>query len=147
MSETRILISLDLTDEADDVLSAAMAQAKAVDSRQVDLVTVVKPVAYSYAGFDSGSASVLAGLDNHLREHAEGVMKEKAAKYDIDPDRIHIKMGHPATEIRTVAEELQTDLIVMGTHGRHGLGRLLGSTANAVLHGVPCNVLVVRIPE
>ena len=147
MSDTRILISLDLTDEADDILAAATTHAKALNTKEIDLITVVKPVAYSYAGFDSGSASVLAGLDSHLRNHAQEVMTERASKYDIDPARIHIKMGHPATEIRSAAEELQTDLIVMGTHGRHGLGRLLGSTANAVLHGVPCNVLVVKIQD
>ncbi|MBL8251963.1 MAG: universal stress protein [Candidatus Competibacter sp.] len=37
------------------------------------------------------------------------------------------------------------DLIVVGSHGRHGLALLLGSTANAVLHGAPCDVLAVRI--
>jgi universal stress protein A len=44
-----------------------------------------------------------------------------------------------------MAEELGVDLIVMGTHGRHGLGLLLGSTATGVLHGCPCDVLTVRI--
>jgi len=33
----------------------------------------------------------------------------------------------------------------MGTHGRHGLGLLLGSTASGVLHGVDCDVLAVRV--
>lgn len=37
------------------------------------------------------------------------------------------------------------DLIVVGSHGRHGLALLLGSTANAVLHGAPCDVLAVRL--
>ena len=35
--------------------------------------------------------------------------------------------------------------LVVGSHGRHGLALLLGSTANAVLHGAPCDVLAVRI--
>ena len=43
------------------------------------------------------------------------------------------------------AQEHQVDLIVVGSHGRHGLALLLGSTANAVLHGAPCDVLAVRI--
>ena len=37
------------------------------------------------------------------------------------------------------------DLIVIGTHGRHGLGLLLGSTASGVIHGVQCDVLAVRV--
>jgi universal stress protein A len=44
-----------------------------------------------------------------------------------------------------MAEELDADLIVLGTHGRHGLGLMLGSTANAVLHGAPCDVLAVKV--
>ncbi len=40
---------------------------------------------------------------------------------------------------------MDADLIVLGTHGRHGLGLILGSTANGVLHGASCDVLAVRI--
>ena len=39
------------------------------------------------------------------------------------------------------------DLIVVGSHGRHGLALLLGSTANDVLHGAPCDVLAVRLQK
>jgi universal stress protein A len=54
-------------------------------------------------------------------------------------------IGHAATEIQRVARDLDADLIVIGTHGRHGLGLLLGSTANGVLHGVKRDVLAVRV--
>ena len=39
------------------------------------------------------------------------------------------------------------DVIVVGSHGRHGLALLLGSTANGVLHGATCDVLAVRVGE
>ena len=53
----------------------------------------------------------------------------------------------PSTKegILGAAKEHGADLIVVGSHGRHGLALLLGSTANAVLHGAPCDVLAVRI--
>jgi universal stress protein A len=53
----------------------------------------------------------------------------------------------PSTKqtIHEVAKEQAVDLIVVGSHGRHGLALLLGSTANAVLHGAPCDVLAVRV--
>ena len=151
MQTTNMLICLDLTDEADEVLEAAINHSKnAADSEtrvQIDMITVVKPVAYSYAGFDSGAATTLAGLDSELQKHAREVMQGRAKQFGLDPERIHIRTGHPATEIRSAAEELKTDLLIMGTHGRHGLGRLLGSTANGVLHGLPCNVLIVKIKD
>jgi universal stress protein A len=54
-------------------------------------------------------------------------------------------IGKPAAEIKLLAEELKAGLIVIGSHGRHGLGMILGSTANGVLHGASCDVLAVRI--
>jgi nucleotide-binding universal stress UspA family protein len=63
--------------------------------------------------------------------------------------RIETKLaeGEPATEILRAAQEIQPDLIVMGTHGRRGFVRLLmGSVAEAVLRKAPCPVLTVKAP-
>lgn len=49
--------------------------------------------------------------------------------------------------ILDTAADLGVDLIVVGSHGRHGLALLLGSTADAVLHGARCDVLAVRLPD
>ena len=49
--------------------------------------------------------------------------------------------------ILRLAADRGVDLIVVGSHGRRGLARLLGSTANAVLHGTKCDVLCVRLGE
>jgi nucleotide-binding universal stress UspA family protein len=55
--------------------------------------------------------------------------------------------GEPAAEVVRLARVLAANLIVMGTHGRTGLGRLLlGSVAEAVLRRAPCPVLTVRAP-
>jgi nucleotide-binding universal stress UspA family protein len=56
--------------------------------------------------------------------------------------------GDPATEILRLAGETKCDLIVMGTHGRTGLTRLvLGSVAEEVLRQAPCPVLAVKTPD
>jgi nucleotide-binding universal stress UspA family protein len=58
-----------------------------------------------------------------------------------------LEEGDEAREILRVAAELSVDLIVMGTHGRGGLSRLLaGSVAEAVMRKAPCPVLTVRTP-
>jgi len=56
--------------------------------------------------------------------------------------------GDPAAEIIRFAAEAGSDLIVMGTHGRTGLERLLlGSVAEKVMRDAPCSVLVVKLPK
>ncbi len=58
-----------------------------------------------------------------------------------------IEEGTPADEILRLAEEIPCDLVVLGTHGRTGLGRLLlGSVAEQVLRRASCPVLTVRLP-
>jgi nucleotide-binding universal stress UspA family protein len=58
-----------------------------------------------------------------------------------------VEEGDPVPEILRVAEEVGADLIVLGTHGRTGLGRLLmGSVAEQVVRRGPCPVLTVRTP-
>lgn len=62
--------------------------------------------------------------------------------------RYLLAAGDPAEEIGRVAREEACDLIVMGTHGRTGLNRLLmGSIAEQVVRTAPCPVLTTRLPE
>jgi nucleotide-binding universal stress UspA family protein len=61
------------------------------------------------------------------------------------PVETRLTDGDPAGEILVVAKKLGCSLIVMGTHGRSGLGRLLmGSVAEAVVRGASCPVLAVK---
>lgn len=57
----------------------------------------------------------------------------------------HVVVGMPDTEIHRFADENGVDLIVVGSHGRHGFALLLGSTSTGVLHGAQCDVLAVRV--
>ena len=56
-----------------------------------------------------------------------------------------LTMGDPATEIVRIAEEEKAGMIVLGTHGRTGMSRLLmGSVAEGVVRRSPCPVIVYR---
>jgi nucleotide-binding universal stress UspA family protein len=73
-----------------------------------------------------------------------GMIRAPDAKVAIDH---RLTEGEAAPEIVRVARETKADLIVMGTHGRTGLGRLLvGSVAEEVLRKAPCPVLTTRMP-
>jgi len=58
-----------------------------------------------------------------------------------------VELGSTKVEILRIATERAVDLIVVGSHGRHGWARMLGSTADAVLHGAGCDVLAVRVQQ
>ena len=55
-----------------------------------------------------------------------------------------LESGLIKNEILRVASEYKIDLIVAGSHGKHGLALLLGSTAHAILNSAPCDMLIVR---
>lgn len=90
-----------------------------------------------------------AGEEPSLRDHtrlAEEMM-ERLSQAGLGA-RADIREGDPADEILSVARAWQADLIVMGTHGRTGLQRLvLGSVAQHVVAHAPCSVLVAQAPE
>jgi nucleotide-binding universal stress UspA family protein len=63
------------------------------------------------------------------------------------PCERHLRVGNEAEEIARLADEAACDLIVMGTHGRTGLGRMLmGSVAEKVVRQAPCPVLTIKQP-
>ena len=72
-------------------------------------------------------------------------LRQYAREEGLDHAEQHVSSGYTKQEILDQADAIGADLIVVGSHGRHGLALLLGSTANAVLHGAPCDVLAVRL--
>ena len=68
-------------------------------------------------------------------------------QFNISATSQFIEVGSPKSVIMNKAQELGADLIVVGSHGRHGIQLLLGSTANAVIHHANCDVLAVRVSE
>ncbi|WP_133129769.1 universal stress protein [Legionella yabuuchiae] len=107
------------------------------------LVHVVEPIpAYAYPGF-AGFAEV----EVSIREQAEKELNALGDQLKVDNNHRYLEFGSTKNEVLRVAEENKVDLIVTGSHGKHGLALLLGSTANAILHGANCDVLVVRPPQ
>ena len=145
MSYKHVLIAVDLTDEAEEVMTAAR-NVTSGSGAKVHLLTVIRPLARIYGGLDMApmAANALTFEEEAIKQ-AEKQLTALGGVFDVAAEDTHVRVGAPAAEIRAFAEEHEIDLIVMGTHGRHGLGLLLGSTANAVLHGVPCDVLAVKV--
>jgi universal stress protein E len=82
------------------------------------------------------------------KQHATDIRRSFAkvnAQYRIDKGRSHLRMGDPAFILPALAKSLKTQMLVMGAISRSAVGRLLiGSTAERVLDGLPCDVLIVK---
>ncbi len=86
-------------------------------------------------------------IEQELIDQAASQLQQVAERMGRGDAPQYVEVGAPKHEIVRVADEQQCDLIILGSHGRHGLALLMGSTANGVLHHVNCDVLAVRIKE
>lgn len=137
----RILLAVDLTDECRHV--GHRARALAQKSRaELHVVHVIEPLAIAYGG---DIPMDLTSVQDQIHEQARSHLADFATAFGIAQERRHLVFGRPESEIHRLAESENMDLIVVGSHGRHGLALLLGSTANGVLHGASCDVLAVRV--
>ena len=136
-----ILVALDLGKETDTVLNKAMA-IQAMSSCKISLVHVIEPISYAYGG---DIPMDLGEIQQQLEDRSISKLNEIKARSDANQAECVVLVGRPETEIHHYAEEKSVDLIIVGSHGRHGLQLLLGSTANGVLHGAKCDVLAVRV--
>jgi universal stress protein A len=82
-----------------------------------------------------------------LLEAEKTKLRQMAEKLGIDDANQWLVWGVPKQEIVQIAEQENIDLIVVGSHGRHGLALLLGSTANSILHYAKCDVMAVRLRD
>ncbi|MBC9251381.1 universal stress protein UspA [Pseudomonas alcaligenes] len=144
MPYQHILIAVDLTDECHPVVQRALEIASS-SGAQASLVHIVEPMAMAFGG---DVPMDLSTLQQQQFDQARERLQSFAGGYSqLADDHRHLVYGQPRQEIHRLAETQGCDLIVVGSHGRHGLALLLGSTANDVLHGAPCDVLAVRLKK
>ena len=82
-----------------------------------------------------------------LLETEKAKLMQLGDQLNVDLANRWMVWGVPKQEIIHIAEQEKVDLIVVGSHGRHGLAFLLGSTANAVLHYAKCDVMAIRLQD
>ena len=132
-----VLLASDLSSSTNSVAVEAVRQAKNSNA-MLSIVCVLEPIA-TY-GFP-----IVADHGVEKLKQAEESLKNMCAELKIPMTNTYIRSGSPKNEVLSLAEELDVDLIVVGSHGRHGISKFLGSTASAILHGSNCSVLVSRV--
>ena len=137
-----VLLAVDFSKEADYVGARAVALAREWGAR-ITLLHVVAPV-YQEPIYE-GVTTLPLDIEAQLLDSARHAIADLAVRLGIPGAERRVEVGSPKTVILGTAAALGVDLIVLGSHGVHGLGLLLRSTANGVLHGARCDVLAVRV--
>lgn len=137
-----ILLAVELISETDaEITKVALELAK---QNGVSLALV-----HSIEYLSSYGAAYGIALSPEVEElqmkNAKESIKELGEKLGVPENKRFVKLGPAKFSIIDVAEEVGADLIIVGSHGRHGVQLLLGSTANAVIHNAKCDVLAVRL--
>lgn len=139
----KILVAIDINAKYENVIQRALA---ICDSpKDLSLVYISLPTTYIQPYLYGMEYNQIDDSDRFAR--AREKLEAIATTFGISPQNVHLKAGASADEIKKIANEITADLIVIGTHGRSGIKLLLGSTANAVLHGTKQDVLAVRVHE
>jgi nucleotide-binding universal stress UspA family protein len=137
----RILVAHDGSAQADKALHEASRMAEKLGA-ELTIMTVAPDLCLTEV-----SDSECTLITDSLFSEAEGAMKkvtnqlaEKGLKAGIV-----IKHGHPAEEILDAAKVIGADMIVVGSHGRHGATRFfLGSVSSKIVEHATCHVLVIK---
>ncbi len=138
-----ILLATDFSEHGKAVADKAKSLA-ALHQATLSLIHVVDntPITDSiYGSFGSFEGDLM----EQLMDSAKDQLSKIATEFCIAENDQMLEVGSPKFEIVRVAKEKNVDLIVIGSHGRHGLALLLGSTATGVLHYAECDVLAVRL--
>lgn len=143
----KVLVAVDRS-EFWSVAVQAVARQFRPDRVEVQLLHVLDPRTYVplYEGAVHDSRRVEVLVDSSLRQAHELV--ERAAKLLLDSGyrvTTAIEEGEPKTTIVAYAKQIKADMIVVSSHSRHGLRRLLlGSVAEYVARHAPCTVEIAR---
>jgi nucleotide-binding universal stress UspA family protein len=140
MSFRRILVAVDESSFAAHAANVGIELAKALNAELAFIHSIAPATAPSPEG---APAEVLAAMAERDARNLLDAFRERAGT---SPAALgFLEFGKPAAKVVEGAKNWPADLIVMGSHGRGGVEKiLLGSVAESVLHHAPCPVLIVR---
>lgn len=137
----RVLIAVDDSPTAAHAANVGFDLVRAVQG-DAALITVVDPSRVCTPESGLPATDLIASAEHDGKELLANI---GARSESLPPPLSFVAVGKPGTEIVKAAADWPADVIVLGSHGRGGVGRLLiGSVAEAVMRHAPCPVLIVR---
>ena len=137
------MIAVDLTEDCRHVAEQAAQLARLYEA-ELHIIHVIEPQSLAYG---DDIPMDLSTIHESIQAQAQSYLREFSLEFDIDETNQHLVFGRIDGEIHRVADEEEMDVIVVGSHGRHGLAILFGSTLNGVIRKAPCDVLAVRVGQ
>ena len=138
-----VLLATDFSPFSEQAAQRAIEMA-AQYGAQLDVLNIVEERVF-YNEWDDSLIADMPLRDESLKDYALDSMHKFVERTGLGKDaRLEVQWGNPKRSIVSWAREKQVDLIVTGSHGHHGIERLLGSVSTSVLHHAPCDVLIVR---
>ncbi len=138
MKHDNVLVPVDFSEQSINAIAEAIELAG--DAKKIHLLHVLPPLESISPGVVWGDVSD-ATREKSVREYSKTFLKE----HGFEGATFEIRLGQPGPEIARLAREINADVVVVSSHGYHGVKRLLlGSVAEAVIRHVDCPVLVLR---
>lgn len=140
----KVLLALDLKPEDDGPVSKKAMEIAGACAAEVSIIHVVEPI-YTH-GMPAGAENKFAEWQNEIEDEAQKQLEEIGKKLQVPSARQYMAVGPIKRQLLRTADQIQADLIVVGTHARHGLKALFfGDTADEMVHHAKCDVLAVNI--
>ncbi|MBK1645429.1 universal stress protein UspA [Thiocapsa imhoffii] len=147
----RLLLAVDFERESEPVIARAQRLRDLMNAR-LFLLHVVEHIPPSMDYVPVGYAGGVAApdtleLEEELLTMAQRELDLLGARLDVPSRDRFVRVGPTARTIDEATTDLNIDLVVIGSRGRHGFLGLFGSSARAVLRNSTCDVLCVKIDE
>ena len=142
---THILMAIDFTKSGEQILAKALDIAERNNAKlsMLHVVEYIPPVDYA-----NDPMAINWGVgDNEMLEQAKKSLQNFSKQHSLKNVDLSVEFGRPKQVISQFVKDQQCDLVIIGSHGRHGISLLLGSTASAVLHAMPCDILTLKIED
>jgi len=140
-----ILIAADFSEHNEQVLARAKELAQS-NQAKLSICHIIEDFPIADFAYEPMISIDMDMRDAMLKSGKKNITSA-ASPLAIPTENQWVEFGNPSHDIVRLAKENNVDLIIIGSHGRHGIQLLLGSTANAVLHHAKCDVLAVRLSE
>lgn len=136
-----ILLATDLQPDCKEIALKAREIANQYEAK-LSVVHVLESMPiYMYSYMETSQ------LENEVKTEAANHLQALCESVDVAADNQYVEIGGTTNAVLSLANKIDVDLIIVGSHSHKGLAKLLGSTANSVLHGAKCDVLTLRFKD